>query len=98
MKPSLSFKLFSKLCLFNLLFYRRVLFYFQNSYAKIGQIPNNFVNVSRLNLKNIFAEFGKYINRLYYKFLFAKSIYLFKCFYIYFYNKCKGGKYLWKIL
>ena len=44
---------------------------------------NNFISIQKLNCKNIFAVFGKSINFLYNKFLFAKSVYLFKCLYKY---------------
>ena len=51
--------------------------------AKARFQRKNFICITKLNRKNVFELFGKFINYLYKKFLFEKiiySIYLFKYF------------------
>ena len=74
------FKLYQKLCLYNLFIIRKIFSFFFDCYSNGGKSSYNFVNIQKFNRKNIFALFGKFIDRLYKQFLFAKSIYLFKYF------------------
>ena len=68
---ALHFKLFSSLCLLN---YHKILFYlfvknlfkffFDGSFNG-EKAPRNFIIVTKFNRKNIYAVFGKTINRLF---------------------------------
>ena len=97
-KAKHNFKLFQKLCLYNnykILFYLFIkklfkLFFVINFNCEKSK--NNFIDIEKVNLKKIFATFGKYFNYLYHKFLFEKIICLFKFFYKYLSIENKGYK------